>query len=227
MINSLGFEQILDRLKEKGLSNDEIEIKIKSKMEQLSGLVSREGAAHIIANELGIKVFEEIGEIKINNAKIGMRNVSLNGKVTLVFDIRQFKTEKREGRVGSFIAGDETGTIRVVLWDESHLEIFEKQIKPDLIIRVEDGYIRENRGYMEIHLGNRSKLILNPKNVEINEITQTKSNFINNKKIKDLIETDKNIALKGTIVQLFDPRFFEVCSQCGKRAKLDGNIFKC
>src|SRR3989344_4401151 len=181
MINSLGFEQILDRLKEKGLSNDEIEIKIKSKMEQLSGLVSREGAVHIIANELGIKVFEEVGEIKINNAKAGMRNVNLNGKVTLVFEVREFKTEKREGKVGSFIAGDETGTIRVVLWDNEHLNLLEKEIKPDTIIRVEDGYIRENRGYKEIHLNNKSKLILNPINIKINEVNQTKVSAANSK----------------------------------------------
>ena len=227
MINSLNYEQILNKLKEKGLSQSEIDSKIKAKMSQLSGLVSKEGAAHIIANELGVKIFEEIKEIKINNAQAGMRDVNLNGKVTLVFDIRAFKTEKREGKVGSFIVGDETGTIRVVLWDESHLDIMQKQIKEGQIIRVENGYIKENRGYKEIHLNNRSKIILNPPNIKIDDVHQTRANVSNSKKIKELTENDKSVSLKGTIVQIFDPRFFEVCSQCGKRAKLEGSSFKC
>ena len=227
MINSLNYEQILNKLKEKGLSQSEIDSKIKAKMSQLSGLVSKEGAAHIIANESGIKIFEEIKEIKINNAQAGMRDVNLNGKVTLVFDIRAFKTEKREGKVGSFIVGDETGTIRVVLWDESHLDIMQKQIKEGQIIRVENGYIKENRGYKEIHLNNRSKIILNPPNIKIEDVHQTRVNVSNSKKIKELTENDKSVSLKGTIVQIFDPRFFEVCSQCGKRAKLEGSSFKC
>ena len=227
MINSLNYEQILNKLKEKGLSQSEIDSKIKAKMSQLSGLVSKEGAAHIIANESGIKIFEEIKEIKINNAQAGMRDVNLNGKVTLVFDVRAFKTDKREGKVGSFIVGDETGTIRVVLWDESHLDIMQKQIKEGQIIRVENGYIKENRGYKEIHLNNRSKIILNPPNIKIEDVHQTRVNVSNSKKIKELTENDKSVSLKGTIVQIFDPRFFEVCSQCGKRAKLEGSSFKC
>jgi|SRR3989344_2762274 len=227
MINSLNYEQILNKLKEKGLSQSEIDSKIKAKMSQLSGLVSKEGAAHIIANESGIKIFEEIKEIKINNAQAGMRDVNLNGKVTLVFDVRAFKTDKREGKVGSFIVGDETGTIRVVLWDESHLDIMQKQIREGQIIRVENGYIKENRGYKEIHLNNRSKIILNPPNIKIEDVHQTRVNVSNSKKIKELTENDKSVSLKGTIVQIFDPRFFEVCSQCGKRAKLEGSSFKC
>ena len=55
MIN-IPVETVLTKLKENGLSDEEIETKIKQKMDQLSGLISREGAAHIIANEMGIKV---------------------------------------------------------------------------------------------------------------------------------------------------------------------------
>ena len=78
MIATPDYTQIISKLKENGLSESEIEEKIDNKMKQLSGLISKDGAVHIIANELGIKVFEEIGEIKIGNAKNGMRNVNLN-----------------------------------------------------------------------------------------------------------------------------------------------------
>ena len=226
MIATPDYTQIISKLKENGLSESEIEEKIDNKMKQLSGLISKDGAVHIIANELGIKVFEEIGEIKIGNAKNGMRNVSLNGKITIIFGIREFKNKKREGRVGSFLIGDDSGTIRVVLWNESHLKEMEDKIREELIVRVENGYIKENNGYKEIHLGNQAKLILNPAGVTIDSVVQNKINGVE-KNIKDLSENDKNVSIKGTIVQLFDPRFYEICNECGRRAKPENGEFKC
>ncbi len=226
MINNLGYDEILSKLKEKGLSEEEINSKIEAKMNQLSGLVSKEGAAHIIANEVGVKVFQEVGEIKIGSVKEGMRDVTLNGKVTMNFGIREFKTEKREGRVGSFLVGDDTGTIRIVLWDETHLKIMEKDIKEEGIVRVEGGYIKENNVYKEIHLNNNSQLKLNPEGVVIGEVARSISVGVE-KEIKNLKDDDKNVLLKGTVVQIFDPRFFEVCGDCGRRARVEEGGFKC
>ena len=61
--------QIIEKIKEKSaLTEEEINSRIKQKMEQLSGLISEEGAAHIIANELGIKLFEAVsGKLQIKN----------------------------------------------------------------------------------------------------------------------------------------------------------------
>ncbi|MBI2105347.1 hypothetical protein HYT56_00750 [Candidatus Woesearchaeota archaeon] len=227
MIAALNYNEIVSKLKEKGLDGKEIDEKINKKMDQLSGLISKEGAAHIIANELGIKIFEDIGEIKIEKVRSGMRNVNINGKLTINFGIRSFKNEKREGRVGSFVIGDETGTIRVVLWDDTHLNKMEG-MKEESIVRVENGYIRENNGYKEIHLNNNSKFELNPDGVKIENVKANGSlnlNF-NEKKIKELNVGDR-ASIKGTIVQVFDPRFYEVCGQCGKRLIVENGSFNC
>lgn len=226
MIVPLNYDTIVSKLKESGLSLFEIEEKIKNKMEQLSGLISREGAAHIIANEIGVKVFEDIGEIKINEAKNGMRNVNINGKMTINFGIREFKNEKRSGRVGSFVVGDETGTMRVVLWDDSHINLMEKLHDGD-IVRVENGYVKENNGYKEIHLNNISRLSLNPDGVKIDNVKMNGmiSEF-KNKEIKDLQQNDR-VAIKGTIVQAFEPRFYETCAECGRKVVIENGSFKC
>ena len=53
-----------------GISDEDINQKIDVKMQQLSGLISKEGAAHIVANELGIKLFEQTsGILKIKNIR--------------------------------------------------------------------------------------------------------------------------------------------------------------
>ena len=43
---------------EAGISKAEVESRVKEKLEQLSGLISKEGAIHIVANDLGVG-FEE------------------------------------------------------------------------------------------------------------------------------------------------------------------------
>jgi replication factor A1 len=104
-------------IKEKsGVSEDEINRRVKEKISQLSDLVSKEGAAHIVANQMGISLMNLPKKLKINEIKEGMRNVEVVGKVTKVFDVREFTVGEREGKVGSLFIGDETGTIRVTLW---------------------------------------------------------------------------------------------------------------
>ena len=142
--------QIIEKIKEeKGLSEEEINARIQAKLTQLSGLISKEGAAHIIANELGIKVIEMGGKLKIKNILAGMRSVETFGKVTRIFEVRDFKKENREGRVGSFIIGDETGTIRIVCWGSQADKI--REFKENDIVRVQNGYVRENNNSKENH----------------------------------------------------------------------------
>ncbi|MBU1704822.1 MAG: hypothetical protein KJ922_05635, partial [Nanoarchaeota archaeon] len=47
------------------------------------------------------------------------------------------------------------------------------------------------------------------------------------KKIKDLAETDSNVEIFGTVVQAFDPRYYEVCPQCNKRARPKDSGYAC
>ena len=53
----LSYNDIITKIKtEKGLSEDEIKDRIKDKLNRLTDLVSKEGAAHIVANELGVNL---------------------------------------------------------------------------------------------------------------------------------------------------------------------------
>ena len=91
---------------ESSLSEEDINKKIQDKLDQLSGLISEEGAAHIIANELGIKLAKqaEKGEnIQVKNILAGMRNVSVVGKLTRKLEVREFQTETRSGKVADLM----------------------------------------------------------------------------------------------------------------------------
>src|SRR3989338_3088799 len=112
------YEEILLKINEKTqMQVSEIEDRVEKKMKQLSGLISKEGAAHIVANELGVKVFEPLsGKLQIKNILTGMRDVETVGKVLQVSDAREFLRGDAVSKVASMLIGDETGTIRVVMW---------------------------------------------------------------------------------------------------------------
>ena len=218
----LTYEDIIKNIQtQKKLTEGEVEQKIKEKLNKLSGLISKEGAAHIVANELGINLIESIRKngIKIGKLQASMRNATVFGKVLRVYDVRTFNKNGKEGKVGSFLIGDDTGVIRIVLWDVNHLQHLENQeIKEDVIIKVQDAYVRENQGFKELHLGNQGKLELNPKGITINAVAQpTQQVEATKKNISDLQPGDTNVKLLGTVVQVFEPRFYESCSECSKK----------
>ena len=217
--------QIIEKIKEHAnISEDEINSKIKAKMEQLSGLISEEGAAHIISNELGIKLFEETsGKLQIKNILAGMRDVETVGKIQQIFPINEFqRKDGTPGKVASLVIADETGSIRVVLWG-SQTDLT-KDLKESDIIKISAGYTRENNNRLEIHINEKSKLEINPEGETINAVKQDNSV---RKKINELNEKDNDVELLGTIVQVFEPRFFEVCPQCNKRARPRDDGFFC
>jgi len=216
----ISYEDIVSKIiTEKGLSKEEIDTKVDEKIRQLSDLVSREGAAHIIANQLGVKVFEDVSrkELKVNEVIPGLSSVNLNAKVINNFGVRNFDTGSRKGRVTNLVIGDETGIIRLVIWDEKLIDLIENELSIGDIIKVKGAYVRENSGMGELHLGSKAELEINPDGVEIGNIKETRlGTSFRRKKISDLSEGE-NAELFGVIVQVFEPRFYEACPECNKK----------
>jgi ssDNA-binding replication factor A large subunit len=201
-----------------GLTEPAVKSKIQEKMDELSGLISEQGAAHIVANELGVKLFESVsGKMKIKNILPGMRAVEAEGKVIAAYPPKEFKTESREGKVGNFILGDDTGTIRITLWNDMADNL--NKLKPGDIVRIKSAYVRENQGRKELHLGDKGALQINPPGVVIEERRDER------KKVADLREGEQ-AELLGTIVQVFNPTYYETCPQCRKRLRAESG-FEC
>ena len=163
--------------------------------------------------------------MQIKNILAGMRSVETVGKITKKFELREFKTKNREGKVASLVLGDETGTIRIVLWGDQAENI--NKVNEGDILKVVGGYVRDNQNQLEVHLNDRSKFIINPEGETVGEVKETEPPKAQRKQIKEITEADQNIELLGTIVQAFEPKFFEVCPDCGKRTKQEGETFNC
>ena len=73
-------------------------------------------------------------------------------------------------------------------------------------------------------MNDRAQFIINPEGEVVEatvKITKTR------KLIKDLKEGDGGVEILGTVVQVFEPRFYEVCPECGKRARPSEGNFMC
>ncbi|MBI2654710.1 DUF2240 family protein [Candidatus Woesearchaeota archaeon] len=220
------YEEIILKINEKtNMTTGEIEDRIDKKMKQLSGLISKEGAAHIVANELGVKVFEPLsGKLQIKNILTGMRDVETIGKVLQIYEAREFMRGDAVSKVASMLIGDETGTIRIVMWGSQADNA--ANLAANDIVKIIGGYVRENNGRKEIHLNDRSQLMINPKGESVNEVA-SEFRSGSRKEIKNLAENDNEVELLGTIVQVFDVKFYEICPRCGKRAKPSAALFEC
>jgi replication factor A1 len=226
---TMPYEQMLEKIcAESKLSKDQITQKIREKLDQLTNLVSKEGAAHIVANELGVKLFDATGgKMKIHKILSGMRNLEVLGKVQRIFEVREFSTEKGAGKVGSLIVADDTDSIRVTCWHAQADKI--SRLNQGDVVLIKGAYVRENQGKKELHLNDRSELIINPpgQTVEVNEELVKKRAVPTRKQISELSDADSNVELLGTVVQAYDLRFFETCPDCRKRLKQKESGLEC
>ncbi len=194
-----------------GLSEDEINKRILEKQRELSNLISREGAAYIVAKELGLDLiaasqpatFKEIKDIAA-----GMKNVALRGTVFRVFPAREFEKEGKKIKVASLFMSDNSGSIRMSLWDEQ--ADLAKEIKEGNVLEISGAYSKDdNRGGVEVRLGKRGRIKL----VGEAEIGTKRTEIA---KLKEGVECE----VRAAVLQLFESSpFYEVCPQCGLRAK--------
>lgn len=209
----------------KKISQEEVEKKIKEKLTQLQDLISKEGAAHIVANELGVRLFDDKPQtLKIDQVQAGLNSINIIAKILKINDIRTFTKKDRTGRIGSLLVGDETGTIRIVIWDEKLIDLI-KDMKEQDIIKLGNGYSKLNNNFKEVHLGSKSQLIINPEGETVGEIKVTKPQ-VPRKQIKDLQPGDF-VELLGTVVQVFEPRYYDSCPVCNKKVFPQGDKFNC
>jgi len=202
------YKQLIEFIsRSSGVSVEEIERKIEAKQAKLAGLISREGAAQIIAAELSVNFDKQI--IKISQIIPGMRKINLVGKIINMFPIRSYNKNNRQGRIGSFILADETSNIRTVLWDENHIDLIDKgHITQDCVVEISNASVRNG----EIHLSSFSEIKVSGQLID--KVITEKPN--SQKAILNFNPSD-NVSTRAFIVQVFEPRFFEVCPKCRKK----------
>ena len=147
------------------LTREAVERLIDEERSKAAGLLTEEAAAHLVASNLGLEGAGERIEAKlrIGDLTSGLSDVSLTGRIIHLFPARSFsRRDGREGKVLRMILGDQTGSVAVVCWDEKADHVAASKIKPGKIVRILHGYTRERRGEVEINIGRRGQIYLEP-----------------------------------------------------------------
>lgn len=211
MQNGENYEKILERIsRSSGVEKEELDRRVEAKRAKLSGLISKDGAAQIIAAELGISFDNE--RMKINELLPGMKRANVVGKVISLFPVRTFERQGKKNKVVNFIIADETSNIKVVLWDTNHIELIErKQVEKNTVVEISNGSVREG----ELHLGSFSEFKISDE-----QINDVKTEIISaEKKISDFVQ-GANVRVRAFVVQAFPPRQFESKVNPGEKGVL-------
>ena len=209
------------------LSRQEIERKVELKLRELQDLISKEGAAHIIANELKVQLFDNSPKVlKVKDVTAGMNAITLTGRVLVVYEPRSFTSGQRTGRVLNLMIGDETGAVKVVCWDENLCGDLSK-LKLGDILKIKNAYTKENNSFSEVHLGGKAQILVNPEGESVGEVRSIGVLPVTKRKqIKDLLENDL-VEVFGTVVQVYEPKFYNACPVCKKKVFPQESSFFC
>jgi replication factor A1 len=94
-------------------------------------------------------------ELKIKELRNGMKRLDVEGKVTDKSETREvtsrFKNETY--KVASAVIADETGTVKLTLWNEQI-----DQVNVGNIVKIENGYVSSFRGEIQLNIGKFGKL---------------------------------------------------------------------
>lgn len=202
-------EEIINKIKENsGLSEDEIKERIQNKISSLNYLVSEEGAAFIIASELGISLLNPPSQNKtwkIADLVPGMGLVNVDGYVKKTFKVISYTRNNLPKEMGSFILADESGEIRAVLWDEKVNFLKEEKLKG--AIRIKNAEVKlNNAGFKELHLNSKSSIIFTNPNFQAKK----------EQKLSD-VKPYEQIEVIADIVHIFPTKWYSVCKICNKK----------
>ncbi len=194
-------------IEDTGLTRKEIQNLVEDKKNELKGLISDEGALFIIAKELGVDVKSEnkdlLKEIDINISDIthNMKNIMLFGRIKEIYNVNSFKkNDGSKGYVGSFLLHDETGDIRVILWDEQVNIFNEDHFENNELVKIVNGNAKTGKfGSIEIHVGNFGKVIVSPDDVDYKKYPKIKYQLTN---ISNINLNLKSISIEGRVIQL-------------------------
>jgi ssDNA-binding replication factor A large subunit len=195
---------------------------ISEKQDELSGLVSEEGAAYIVARELGLNMIRETRkQLKVKSIVSGLRSVDLVARVARIFEERKFEKDGKKGSVVNVLLGDETGLIRMSLWNEETGLVREGKIREGDTVKVSGGWVKsDNRDEPELRIG-RGSIEKVRQIMELPDMKQLEQDFQALKRVPigDFKEGGQ-YETRAALVQVFRRNpFFGICPECESGVK--------
>lgn len=189
----MNYERIMGMLGEKcNKSREEIEEMVEQKRLEFGGLISAEGAAHIIAKDFGISFSNESTKI----ADIRSSPASVEGVVESVLSFREFEKNGRKGKVANVVLSDGTGSIRTVLWDKDAELVATGRLGEGSVVKLANAMVKVREGVKELTPGRFGSIdVLESRNAGF-------------RKYISLLAENQQAEVRGCLVRVFDSKPF-------------------
>lgn len=209
-------------VEETELDEDEIEEQVEEKMEEFEGLVSEEGAIHLVAKDAGVQIAEAGDQdLKVENIVPDMRKVTIKARIVSISDVNTFdRDDGDEGKVQNMVLGDDTGTIRLTLWDEQ-TEIAEKVSEGDAI-KIGGAYtVEDDRGNAELRLGDEAQVKMADED-EVPEVETRGSGDTSKADIREIVSENASYEITGMVMEVYTSNpFYKVDPESGDTVRED------
>jgi replication factor A1 len=220
-------DEILDKIeKQSHLPRDEIMEKIEQKYGELDGLITKEGAAYLVARDFGVNLPTSVKRLQMKNVVPGMKNINVSGRIFRISPVNEFeRMYGNKGKVVNIFLSDGTGFLRIPLWNEQVDLVMNESIKIGDAVQITNGMARENLfGDVEISLGKFGAIRQIEDVSEFPTENDLSKRFLSLSSprvlIKDIISG--NFEIKATISNVFKGKFlFSTCPVCS--SSLDDN----
>ena len=171
---------------------------IATRKEQAGGLLSEQGAAMLVAQDLHVEM-QRVGmeDIRIQNLVTGLSDVSVVGRVTNLQPLQEFKRQGGAiGRVVRFQLVDSTGRINCSAWDKAAENVGKRDIEGS-VIRIAHAYTREGLpGTAELHIGDKSLITTDPTNVPDEKVPNLETLFAT---IEEARRSSGDVSVSGVV----------------------------
>ena len=161
--------------KRRELSQDQILALIEEKKREARGLLSDEGAARLVAEELLIQTRgADLGRMRMKDLVPGLNDVTISGRVLLTWPPQDFqRKDGTPGRVMRIVLADKSDRVRCAIWDR-HVDVLAKSGElQGRILRVGHAYTRQGLGGdTEVHAGDRSSIQIDPEQMPNSDLPE-------------------------------------------------------
>lgn len=161
------------------------------KDEQTTDFVVKKGLMGTMSREtIEVSKIDQIVELN--------KLVSVEGLIVQVSPTHEFSRDSgSQGKVQNIIISDDSGLIRIVLWDDKAVLIDLEDT--DKLLRIVNGNTRKGRFTdIEIHCGNQTQVDV--EDIEIDAIKQYLVNFTN---LSDISPSEEDVNVRGVITEIY------------------------
>jgi len=140
-----------------GLTLEKVREMVEDKKRRYHGLLTDEGAAHLVAQDLGVDLGYSGGDrvVSLSSLVPGLRDVSVEASIVYIGQPREFKRRSGTGKVLRLILDDGSRQMSCVLWDDRVDEFLALNPQVGWRVKVLHGYTRAGAGGVELHVGAR------------------------------------------------------------------------